>query len=162
MLKHYPDHLRHMDRCVEIAKLPIHERGTQVAALKRSAPKRRTPSSDSGAEYGEGSVRDSYNQVWLRSAYVALACERYRLRHQEWPTTLDVLVKEKLLAAVPLDPMDGQPMRYRRTTTGVVVYSVGSDLIDNHGNIERERVVAPARTGASVCGTSLCAASRDR
>ena len=61
----------------------------------------------------------------MRCMVVALACERYRLNHSEktWPASLEELVKAKLLDAVPVDPMDNQPLRYRRTKEGIVVYS---------------------------------------
>ena len=75
----------------------------------------------------------------MRSAVAALACERYRLKHprHEWPATLDDLVKAKLLDAPPLDPMDNQPLRYRRTKDGIVVYSIGIDSTDNQGHMDR-------------------------
>jgi hypothetical protein len=40
-----------------------------------------------------------------------------------------------LLAEVPLDPFDGQPLRYVRRTDGVTVYSIGPDELDNGGNV---------------------------
>jgi hypothetical protein len=52
-----------------------------------------------------------------------------------------------LLAEVPLDPYDGQPLRYRRTEDGVVVYAVGDDGVDNGGNLDRER---PNQPGVDV------------
>src|SRR5262249_9621267 len=53
--------------------------------------------------------------------------ERYRLTHEgQWPASLDKLVP-KLLVALPLDPTDGEPLRYRRLDDGVVIYSVGAD-----------------------------------
>src|SRR5262249_45644893 len=82
-------------------------------------------------------------QATLRSAVVAVACERYRLKTKDWPASLDVLVKEKLLDAIPTDPMDNQPIRYRRTKDGIVVYSIGFDMIDNQGNIDRDHPYDP-------------------
>jgi hypothetical protein len=66
---------------------------------------------------------------------VALAVERYRLRHRDWPASLDRL-KPDLLAEVPLDPFDGKPLRYLKRDGGIVVYSVGRDGEDNGGNLE--------------------------
>ena len=37
------------------------------------------------------------------------------------------------LKRVPLDPFDGQPLRYRRDPEGVVIYSVGLDGQDGGG-----------------------------
>ena len=47
------------------------------------------------------------------------------------------------LDAVPLDPFDGQVLRYRRVEDGVVIYSISSDEIDNNGNFDRERSNQP-------------------
>jgi hypothetical protein len=69
----------------------------------------------------------------LRAAVVALACERYRLKHKGWPATLDVLVKEHLLDAISTDPIDNQPLRYHRKADGIVIYSSGLDRTDNQG-----------------------------
>jgi hypothetical protein len=85
------------------------------------------------------------SQAHLRSAAVGLACERYRLRHKNWPASLDVLVQEKLIDAIPLDPIDGQPIRYRKTKEGIVVYSIGLDQKDNEGKIDRERPLDPGK-----------------
>jgi hypothetical protein len=52
-------------------------------------------------------------EAWLREATTATALERYRLSHHEFPEHLEALVPE-LLAAVPSDPVDGQPIRYTR------------------------------------------------
>ena len=72
----------------------------------------------------------------LRCAAVALAVERYRLAHGAWPSDLAATVPA-YLQEVPKDPYDGQPVRYRRTTDGVVVYSLGPDRVDNQGKLDR-------------------------
>jgi hypothetical protein len=72
----------------------------------------------------------------LRSAYVAVAVERYRRDHGRCPDTLDALVPN-YLAAVPTDPQDGNPLRFKRMPDGVVVYWLGFDGIDNGGKLNR-------------------------
>jgi hypothetical protein len=72
----------------------------------------------------------------LRSAQTALAAERYRLARGEWPRDLAALVPT-YLKEVPTDPYDGKPVRYRRTSDGVVVYCLGPDRTDNEGKLER-------------------------
>ena len=42
------------------------------------------------------------------------------------------------LPQVPMDPHDGKRLRYRRLPEGVVIYSVGPDLTDNGGNLNRQ------------------------
>lgn len=72
------------------------------------------------------------------AALAALAVERYRLIHAgRLPEALTELVPD-LLAEVPRDPFDGQPLRYHRLKEGYVVYSVGPDRID-HGGREKPK-----------------------
>jgi len=71
----------------------------------------------------------------LRCARVALAVERYRLAHGGWPESLEALLPE-YLDAVPPDPFDGRPLRYRATEERAVVYSVGENLGDDGGLLD--------------------------
>jgi hypothetical protein len=48
------------------------------------------------------------------------------------PQSLSQLVPNTL-PAVPEDPFDEQPLRYRRLRQGFTVYSVGPDFTDNGG-----------------------------
>jgi hypothetical protein len=73
----------------------------------------------------------------VRSMIAAVAAERYRHEHKTWPESLDQLTPD-LLTEVPLDPFDGRPLRYRRTTDGVLIYSVGENLNDDGGKLRRE------------------------
>ena len=65
-----------------------------------------------------------------------LAAERYRQARGRWPDSLADLVPGQL-AALPLDPYDGQPLRWRRLPYGIVIYSVGRDGEDNGGKLDR-------------------------
>ena len=69
------------------------------------------------------------------SARVAVAIERFRFRHGKPPQTLDALAPE-FLPEVPLDPFDGQPLRYRVDADEYAVYSIGADLIDQGGQAQ--------------------------
>ena len=57
---------------------------------------------------------------------VMIAIERYRRENGELPSSLEALVPEHL-AVVPLDPIDGQPLRYQLAKDAVAVYSIGSE-----------------------------------
>ena len=39
---------------------------------------------------------------------------------------------------MPTDPIDHQPIRYRRDTDLIILYSVGTDHADNRGRIDRD------------------------
>ena len=58
----------------------------------------------------------------------ALACRRYRAKHGCYPEKLDELVPE-FIAAVPLDPFDGKPLRYNNEHH--YVWTVGEELAFN-------------------------------
>ncbi len=83
----------------------------------------------------------------LRSLIVCLAAERFRLAEGRWPTALADLVPGQL-AAAPLDPFDGKPLRYRRLPDGVAVYSVGPDGTDDGGTFDPEG--GGARPGTDI------------
>ena len=81
----------------------------------------------------------------LRCAQTAMAIERWRLAHGgALPATLAELAPQ-YLAAVPEDPMDGKPLKYRTLAPapGYVVYSLGEDGTDDGGT---ERVPASGKT----------------
>ncbi len=71
----------------------------------------------------------------VRITVAALAAERYRLKHGDWPTSIDDLVKEKLLPNVLEDPYDGKPLRFRRMENELRVYSIGGNLADDQGKL---------------------------
>jgi len=68
----------------------------------------------------------------LRTARTALAVEQFRQANGRLPKTLDELVP-KYLDAVPPDPFDGKPLRYKRLEKGYVVYSIGPNETDDAG-----------------------------
>lgn len=63
----------------------------------------------------------------LACTFSAVAAERFRLEHKRWPHSLAELVNVNLLSDIPLDPIDGQPLRFRSTNDGIVIYSIASD-----------------------------------
>lgn len=81
-------------------------------------------------------------QAQLRCAITAVAAERYRLERGDWPRGADDLVKARMLTEVLQDPYDGQPLRWKRTTTGLVLHSVGPDKIDHGGKLTRGTAAA--------------------
>lgn len=78
--------------------------------------------------------------AWLSAArreqvLAAIALERFFAKHAAYPAKLDELAPE-FLPAVPPDPCDGRPLRYRRTQTGrFMLWSVGVDGRDDEGKV---------------------------
>ena len=57
-----------------------------------------------------------------------------KLAHGQYPEQLSQLIPD-YLAAVPADPVDGKPLRYRRSEGGTfLLYSVGVNGVDDGGD----------------------------
>jgi hypothetical protein len=151
-----PATLRMTTRLVEAAKRPVEE---QQQALEQGG----SPRDDEGSylvrefmlpkirlhEYhvGSGQIR---TQAELRCVIVAIAAERYRLAHGQWPAAPAALVPD-LLSKVPIDPFDRQPVRYHKLLDGLVIYCVGPDRIDDGGRLAR----GPNATAGTDVGVRL-------
>ena len=67
-------------------------------------------------------------------AIAAIALKRYHLAHHEYPERLDAMAPE-YFEAVPFDPADGQPLRYRCNPDGsFLLYSIGDNGKDDGGD----------------------------
>jgi hypothetical protein len=120
--------LRILTEYIAAAKLPSHEQAAALAKIK--LPPRppddfryigtnlMLPATEKVAEAGLRS------RALLLAASCLIACERFRQARGRWPESLDEIPKE-ILPDVPLDPYDGQPIRFERLHDGVTVYSVG-------------------------------------
>jgi hypothetical protein len=76
----------------------------------------------------------------------AIGIKRYALRHGRSPESLSSLVSE-ILPAVPIDYMDGKPIRYWRNAGGsTVFYSVGEDGTDNGGDAGLKSATSSGQT----------------
>ncbi|MES2569303.1 MAG: hypothetical protein V4710_04530 [Verrucomicrobiota bacterium] len=63
--------------------------------------------------YLRSGARSAMAEATVRQARAACALERYRLSHGSYPETLAPLVDQRLLPAIPLDPMSNAPMDYQ-------------------------------------------------
>jgi hypothetical protein len=63
-----------------------------------------------------------------------IALKRFQLKMQSYPNDLKQLVPQ-CIASVPIDPMDGKPLRYRLNPDGTfLLYSVGENGVDDNGD----------------------------
>ncbi len=85
-------------------------------------------------EYSEGPLVQTLAKKGSRAAVdeamVRLACRlaEYKLATGSFPATLDSLPAEETL-----DPLSGEPFRYRLEEGGFVLYSIGPDKVDDGG-----------------------------
>ncbi|GEM_PF-3483941 len=68
-----------------------------------------------------------------RVVLTAVAVESYLLINKKLPENL----------SVPVDPVDGKPVRYVKTEKGFLIYSTGADGQDNKGNSGSNRGFSP-------------------
>jgi hypothetical protein len=121
-----------INEAVEIGKRPLE----QQYPLYQEWRRRRGAVENVGDGFTLGGWREDIflrDHALLRCGVAAVAAERYRREHGDWPGSLADLVPG-YLPAVPLDPFDGAPLRYRRTEGGAVIYSVGEDGRDDGGD----------------------------
>ncbi|MHC4433159.1 MAG: hypothetical protein ACYTBS_15055, partial [Planctomycetota bacterium] len=129
------DMLDYMADCIEASKLPRDQRVArfrQIAdeledmGLLHVVAKTLAPALSRVAQL------DLRFQADIDMARTAVAIERYRLTKGALPKDLASLVHD-YLDQVPIDPFDGQPIRYRRTEPGYRLYSVFEDGQDHDG-----------------------------
>jgi type II secretory pathway pseudopilin PulG len=76
--------------------------------------------------------RDAQYSARIRLIQAALAIEQFRAAHSAPPNTLDELMPD-YLTNIPLDPFDGNQLRYNKTAQGYLLYSIGPDRVDDGG-----------------------------
>jgi len=85
--------------------------------------------------YAKALDKVAVTETQRRVVVTVIAIERHRRRSGKLPAELAALVPA-LLPAIPIDPMDGQPLRYRLTgTNSFVLYSIGLDGKDDNGDV---------------------------
>jgi hypothetical protein len=81
---------------------------------------------------GRAAERFAVIQAQVDLARTGCALERYRLAHGSYPNSLNPLAPQ-FTAQVPHDLINGQPLHYRLTSDGYVLYSVGWNEKDDGG-----------------------------
>jgi hypothetical protein len=132
----HANNLSYLTRFAETTRLPLHEQAAAEAALTAEMRSARlwttAPNMMPAVAFWTENGRRKH--AYLRCLIVGLAAERYRVRHGVWPAAANDLVPNEL-SAVPLDPYDGQSIRFLPVADGVVVYSVGPNAVDDGGKL---------------------------
>ncbi len=126
--------LKYETRMIHAAQLPADQRDAGLAEINaaiRDDPQLSDKRQSMARLLLPGVIKIAEAERRIRTqlacGIAALAAERYRLQTGGWPASLAALVEAGLLAKVPQDLFDGQPLRCRRTTDGLVIYSVGKE-----------------------------------
>jgi hypothetical protein len=119
-----------MDRYIQAAQMDFPERIVAAHVLRQSLEQQDGLHALShgwlrGMNGSRVIVKDAAVTARLRSARIAIAIERFRVSHDhQLPQTLSELTPFGS-SGVPIDPFDGQPLRYKKLGPGYVVYSIG-------------------------------------
>jgi len=82
-------------------------------------------------------------QAMVHLTVTALALQRYKLAHGNYPKSLTDLVPE-FLPALPFDPFDGNTLRYQPLSTGgYLLYAIGPDGADDNGDATKPKRRGP-------------------
>lgn len=130
------EHLGFMNELVAMAKLPPEQWSGPLAVQKA----KENQLSGLVPMMVGGDMKMTHwfqrNHASLRCAIVAIAAERYRRAHGQWPARPDDLVKAGLLKSVPNDPYAaGQSIKFARPSDGLIVYTTGPDATDDGGKL---------------------------
>ena len=65
-----------------------------------------------------------------------VALKRWQLAHRELPADLATVLKEAGVGEVPVDPYSGKPFSLAVLAGKPIIYSIGPDGIDDHGEFD--------------------------
>jgi len=133
-------YLQHMQRSIEAIR-PIPKTKSQADAyliltspVQTLVPRRFILSKLLLPALGQAIHAAIRSETQCELTVTAIALKRYQLRTGKLPSNLDALIPE-FLPALPIDYMDGKPLRYRPNADGTfVLYSVGGDGKDDGGD----------------------------
>lgn len=146
----YPVAMELMNRFVDATRLPAHEQAAALSAIDAElhGMATRRPLTSLLPPLGMAGEAHRRKRASLASLRVLLGVERTRLARGRWPARLEEVPAKLLPGGLPLDPIDGKPIRFLRTADGVTVYSVGRDGRDDGGKlVDADGQVRPARPG---------------
>ncbi len=75
------------------------------------------------------------NEAQLDLFQMGLSIEQYHARNGAYPTTLDAIASD-VGGRVPVDPFTGQPYIYKPSGDSFLLYSVGSNAVDDGGKFD--------------------------
>jgi hypothetical protein len=119
---------------LELSARPYHEVRERLRELDRALETRRSWTAIVEYFVQSGSIlrramRYDANDALAR---LGLAVAAFRARRGSYPKDLDDLVPD-FLDAVPTDPGDGRPLKVLEVDGGLVLYSAGTDGVDDGG-----------------------------
>ncbi len=85
------------------------------------------------------------NKIDAESTPLIIALVRYSQDTGSYTESLDKLVEQGYIKQIPVDPFSDKPIAYRKTDDSFLLYSWGSNLKDDDGQIARDKKGKPMR-----------------
>jgi hypothetical protein len=76
------------------------------------------------------------DKTFLRGTLCLVALKRWQLAHPELPRDLASVLAEAGVKEAPIDPYSGEPFRLATVAGKPVIYSIGPDGVDDHGEFD--------------------------
>ena len=73
------------------------------------------------------------NKAVCEALLAILAVLRYEIANKTFPESLEILVSERYLNCLPIDPFSDQPLIYKKENGNFLLYSIGRDFDDDDG-----------------------------
>ncbi len=137
------------------------EDASRRTAFERDLPAAKFAADATGFTIGLDRALITADRLFARrdAVHVQLGVELYRRRFGKLPARLEDL-HPTFLPAIPLDPIDGKPLRYKIVDGKPLVYSIGIDRDDDGGRMIRLSG-GKARNSAAAVGFSQPAIPTD-
>ena len=135
--------LEEMNGIIPIAKAPLPSQIESTRAWEPGFSERASASSlDKYARlflpaFSQSVESNVTSRARLRTAIIAVAAERHRRKHGQWPESVEQLLPWPM-AHAPADPHTDEPMIWLRSDATLLIYSTGPDLVDNSGRLEQD------------------------
>ena len=84
-----------------------------------------------------GNANSRY-QTELGATVILIAAERQRRRTGQWPSTIED-IERSILPVAPIDPYSRRPFRMTHRDGQLIVYSIGPNGKDEHGEFDPKR-----------------------
>jgi len=77
-------------------------------------------------------LKEQILEANIMVAAAGIASRLFRMKYGVFPESLSLLSPE-FLPGIPLDPFSGRPLVYKKTASGIKIYSLGSNMRDDNG-----------------------------
>lgn len=142
LLDAFPLIVERLERAMEIAKLPVVAQQEKFSEFEKESKSDFTTNQANlianslVAPLVRACAVSPRDRALLLCTQTGIAVEQFRRKNQRLPNSLQELVETGFLTNVPVDPYNGEPLQYRQSKKGAIVFSVGPDKDNEGGSLD--------------------------